>query len=227
MVTAGKTADHIVVVANGEFASAERLLPLIDAADQVIAADGGANALAQYDRYPDVLVGDLDSVNPEVLARIAGGSCRLLRHPTAKDETDTELALLEAVRLGARRITLLGALGGRIDHALANVLLLTLPALAGCIVQVYDGRSFLFLVREDCEVHGHPGDLLSLIAINGDALGVRTEGLQFLLRDESLRFGPARGISNVLLGEVARVQLRAGMLLLIHTPLVFEGGQDG
>lgn len=227
MATAGKTADHIVVVANGEFAPAERLLVLIDAADQVIAADGGANALAQYDRYPDVLVGDLDSINPEVLARIADGACRLLRHPTSKDETDTELALLEAVRLGARRITLLGALGGRIDHALANVLLLTLPALAGCMVQVYDGRSFLLLVREHCEVHGHPGDLLSLIAINGDALGIRTEGLQYPLRDEPLRFGPARGISNVLLGKVARVQLRAGMLLLIHTPLEGKGRQDG
>lgn len=227
MVAADKSADHIVVVANGEFAPAERLLPFIDAAEQVIAADGGANALAQYGRYPDVLVGDMDSVNPEVLARIGNGSCRLLRHPTDKDETDTELALLEAVRLGAKRITLLGVLGGRIDHTLANVLLLTLPALAGCTVRIYDGRSYLFLVREHCEVHGHMGDLLSLIAINGDVLGVRTEGLQYPLHDEALRFGPARGISNVLLGEVARVHLCAGMLLLIHTPLDYKGRQDG
>ncbi|MHB1355357.1 MAG: thiamine diphosphokinase [Anaerolineae bacterium] len=218
-MVANESNGHCVVVANGEFSATERLLPLIDAADLVIAADGGANALAQYGRYPDVLIGDLDSVSSEVLARINDGDCRLLRHPADKDETDTELALLEAVRLGARRITLLGALGGRIDHALANVLLLTLPALVDCIAQVYDGRSFLMLVRNDCEVRGHQGDLLSLIAINGDALGVRTEGLQYPLRDEVLRFGPARGISNVLLGKVARVRLRSGMLLLIHTPM--------
>jgi thiamine pyrophosphokinase len=221
-VVTDNSANHIVVVANGEFTPAMRLLQIVDAADLVIAADGGANALAQYGRYPQVLIGDLDSVTPENLARIATGDCRVLRHPTDKDETDTELALLEAVRLGARQITLLGALGGRIDHALANILLLTLPALADSIVQIYDGHSYLWLVREHCEVLGHPGDLVSLIALNGDALDVTTEGLQYPLLNETLRFGPARGISNVLLGDVAQVQLRSGMLLLVHTPQVCE-----
>jgi thiamine pyrophosphokinase len=227
MPAVDKPIDHIVVIANGEFTPSERLLPLIDAADMVIAADGGANALAMHDRYPNVLIGDLDSVSSEVLVHITSGDCRLLRFPTDKDETDTELSLLEAVRLGARRITLLGALGGRIDHALANVLLLALPALDDCTVQIYDGRSFLMLVRKECIVYGHPGDLLSLIAINGDAQGVRTGGLQYPLQDEPLRFGPARGISNVFLSEVAQIQLRTGMLLVVHTPLEAGNRRDG
>jgi thiamine pyrophosphokinase len=226
MVNEGKAANHIIIISNGDFSPSARLLPLLDAADLVIAADGGANALVQYGRYPDVLIGDMDSVTPTVLARCADGSCRLLRYPVAKDETDTELALLEAVRLGARRITLLGVLGGRIDHSLANVLLLTLPALAGCMVQIYDGHSFIFLVRDELVVHGQKGDLLSLIALNGDALGVRTEGLQYPLRDEPLSFGAARGISNVLLGVEARIMVRAGILLAVHTPQKFQGNQN-
>jgi thiamine pyrophosphokinase len=143
--------------------------------------------------------------------------CRLMRYRPDKDETDTELALLEAVALGARQITLLGALGGRIDHELANILLLTMPQLAGVDTRIYDGRSYLSIVREHAIVRGGAGDLVSLIPLAGDAKGVITEGLLYPLRGETLRFGPARGVSNVLTGSEARVSLQSGQLLLVHT----------
>lgn len=211
---------HVVVVANGEFHHASRLLPIVDRADVVVAADGGGNWLAAYQRLPDVLVGDMDSVAPELIAALERGRCRLLRHSPRKNETDTELALLEAVALGATRITILGALGGRMDHALANVSLLFMPELAGIETVICDGCSCLSVVRRGREavILGEVGDVVSLIPTGGDVEGIVTEGLEYPLRDESLALGRARGISNVLLGPTGKVTLKRGTLLLVHTP---------
>ena len=209
---------HVVVVANGEFAFEERLFDLLDAADVVIAADGGANWLVTHGRRPDILVGDMDSVSAEILARLAETGCRMVRHAPHKDETDTELALMEAVALGASQITLLGALGGRIDHEMANILLLAMPQLAGVPTSIYDGRSCLSLVARETIISGECGDTVSLIPLGGDACGITTEGLEYPLCDESLLVGPARGVSNVLVASEARISVESGRLLVVHTP---------
>lgn len=210
--------SHIALVLNGPWAFPERLLALLAKADVIIAADGGANRLAEHGLHPHILVGDMDSVSPALLEVLERQGCRIARFRREKDETDGELALLEAVALGARRITILGALGGRIDHTLANIALLTMPALEGIDVSAYDGLSWVSLVRREAEVHGHAGDLISLIPWGGDVHGITTEGLAYPLYDEPLYAGAARGVSNVLLGECARITVREGQLLLIHTP---------
>jgi len=217
---------HIVVAANGSWDRAKRMLELLDEADVVIAADGGANALAAHGRVAQVLVGDMDSVTPENLAALERLGCRLVRHRPDKDETDTELALLEAVALGARRITLLGALGGRIDHELANILLLSMPQLANIDARIYDGLSYLSIVRERATIRGRAGDLVSLVPLRGDACGVVTDGLRYPLHGETLYFGPARGVSNVLLGDCGHVTLQSGHLVLVHTPQDEETRND-
>jgi thiamine pyrophosphokinase len=207
-----------VVVANGEFERPASLLRLVDGADIVIAADGGANWLLQHERLPDVLIGDMDSVRPEVLGALARGDCRLVRHRPDKDETDTELAVAEALARGAGRITIIGALGGRVDHALANVLLLTLPQLAVVEATIYDGVSFIHLIRDELVLHGRVGDTLSLLPVGGDVEGIVTAGLEYPLRGETLHLGPARGVSNVLTADRARITIGRGLLLAIHTP---------
>ena len=213
------------MVANGDFSHPARLLSVLDGADTIIAADGGANWLAIQGRLPDVLVGDMDSVSPQVMEALRGGRCRLVRHPAHKNETDLELALLEAVALGAGRITILGALGGRIDHTLANILLLAMPQLVGVATVIYDGHSYLRILRRAGEVRGEVGDIVSLIPVGGDAVGVVTQGLEYPLRDETLRFGLARGVSNVLLEPTAQISLRGGILLVVHTPRQGEGAE--
>jgi thiamine pyrophosphokinase len=211
-------ASHIVVIANGEFQHLDRLLAIVSAADVIIAADGGANWLADHGIMPDLLVGDMDSVRPGILDALQHEPHRLRRHARAKDETDTELALIEAVALGARRVTLLGARGGRADHELANIMLLTLPALQEIDAAIFDGISYLSLIRDARRLQGQAGDTVSLIPLAGDAEGIVTEGLEYALRGETLRFGPARGVSNVMLGATALVTLRRGLVLLVHTP---------
>jgi len=209
---------RVVVVMNGAFAHIERLFAVLDTADCVIAADGGANWLADHGRLPDILVGDLDSVHPEVLQQVELSGRKVLRYPQHKDETDAELALAAAAATEPGEIILLGALGGRIDHTLGNLSLLNMEALRSLNVRIYDGLSVVWLVTDHSDISGMAGDLVSLIPWGGDAHRVRTEGLAYALRGETLPFGPSRGISNSLTAEHARVSLAGGQLLIVHTP---------
>ena len=210
---------RVLIIANGELDAATASRLRIAAADRLVAVDGGANHCHALGLVPSLIVGDLDSLTPESLAHFTRAGVPFERHPAHKDETDLELALVGAVHQGAEHILLAGALGGRLDMTLANVLLLTLPQLRGRRVELWEGQRTTWLIRPTGdEVHGQPGDTLSLIPLQGDAEGVTTEGLTYPLRDETLCLGQTRGMSNVLGTPCARIRLRTGLLLAVHTP---------
>lgn len=165
---------------------------------------------------PDVVVGDLDSLDDAQQAQLAALGCRLAIYPVAKDWTDLELALKLALEEGATEVVILGALGGRLDQELANIMLLLLPELGNVSVRIVDERQEMFVARSEATLAGQPGDIVSLIPWGGDVMGIITEGLMYPLQDEPLLAGPARGISNMMIGQVARVTLRSGALLVIH-----------
>lgn len=214
-------ADRAIVLANGEIGAApvvrDRLAGWTDA--PVIAADGGSRYAEALGLRVDAVVGDLDSLDEGTGARLRAQGVDVERAPAAKDETDLELALLHAVERGATRIAVIGAMGGRLDMTLANVLLLAHPLLDGVRVELWHGEQTAWLIRPPGgDVNGGPGDTISLIPLGGDAHGVSTHGLAYPLRDETLAFGPARGVSNVFEGRDARVDLGGGLLLAVHTP---------
>jgi thiamine pyrophosphokinase len=170
-------------------------------------------------------VGDLDSLAPELVASAAAAGAEILRFRPDKDESDAELALLEACSRGADRITVLGAFGGpRLDHALANLWLLAHPRLASVDLVLLDATARAALVTApgpdgapvSRPLPGRIGAIVSLLPLGGDAEGVTTRGLRYPLRDEPLRMGPARGLSNVRDAEDAAVTVRAGRLLVVE-----------
>ena len=188
--------------------------------DWIIGADGGAARALEWGLSPQIVIGDMDSLPGVDRADLAAlGSC-FIEHPRAKDETDLELALIYAAQQGADEIVVLGALGGRIDHTLANMLLLTLPFLEGMRVRIVNGDEEVLLVRsgEMVTLQGSPGDLVSLLPIGGDALGVTTTGLAWSLQEEELRLGFSRGVSNQMTAREARVKVEQGFLLVVHGP---------
>ncbi|MBN1180312.1 MAG: thiamine diphosphokinase [Anaerolineae bacterium] len=204
-----------VIFANGILTDPAAQRHFLHPDDLVIAANGGTVHALALGVTPHVVVGDMDSLSPSLRAELeATGTC-FVAHPPAKDETDLELALLYAAARHVEAILVLAALGGRLDQALANVFLLALPQLAGIDVRVADGNQVAFLVRDQATLSGRPGDTVSFIPLGGDAHGVTTEGLSWTLRDETLHFGPARGVSNALLGQDARVFVREGYLLCV------------
>ncbi len=231
---------HVIVVADGDVpprAALDAAWPGWDAGvAEVLAADGGFAQARALALEPTLLVGDMDSLDPELLAAAEAVGTPVLRASADKDESDTELALLEAVRRGATRITLLGALGGpRVDHALANVWLLAHPGLAGVDVTLLDARSRAILVSAPDPagapvrrlLPGPSGVIVSLLPLGGDVTGIMTEGLRYPLRDEPLVTGPARGLSNVRVVPDAAVTVRRGHLLVVESAPATGGLSSG
>ncbi len=209
----------VVVVASGELHASDAAW--LDTAGLVLAADGGAASLVRLGRRPELVVGDLDSVDPALVARLEASGTRVERHPIDKEASDTELAVEAACRAGATQIVLLGAMGGeRLDHELANLLLLADPALAGLDVRaVRDGTVVRALhAGRELLLLGMAGDLVTLLPVGGDALGVTTEGLRWSLDAETLRIGRSRGLSNEVTRPPASVRIGEGTLLVVETP---------
>src|SRR5579859_1188263 len=209
---------RVIIFAGGTYRPGTASQKALASADMVIAADSGAETALRLGHVPACVVGDFDSLDAQLVEQLRARGSQIITAEVEKDETDTELAMQLAIERGATSITLLGALGGnRFDHTFPNVLLLagfdTVP------IQIIDGPSTCWLLRGHghTTIEGQPGDLLSLLPLTGDAIGIRTSGLYYLLNGETLRFGKPRGVSNTLTGEWAEVSLEGGMLLVIHT----------
>ena len=188
----------------------------------VIAADGGALKALDLGLRPQVVVGDGDSLPADRVKELRSFGAEVIVHPAAKDESDTQLAVLEAVSRGATRIWIVGAMGGqRLEHAVANLLLLSLPELADLDARIVDGPSELRAIGHSgpahAEIQGTPGDFVSLLPLSDSVEGVTTNDLLYPLTDATLTQGPARGLSNELAAPTASVASKRGRLAVIHT----------
>jgi thiamine pyrophosphokinase len=213
-----ETCMHAVIFVGGTIRAGRAVTAAIATADIIIAADGGAENAQAYECLPAFIVGDFDSLYAPLLQTLQAQGSQILRVAEEKDETDAELALQLAREQGADTITILGGLGGeRFDHALANIFLLA--AYDDTDVRIVDGPSQCWCIHGPNTTHiaGHPGDLVSLFPLYGDALGVSTQHLYYPLRHETLLFGKPRGVSNVLTQEQATISLDKGILLIMYT----------
>ena len=203
-----------LIVLGGERPGAALLARCAAENDLVIAADSGLEAFAPAGVTPDLLVGDMDSVTPEVLARYEG---RVPQHRLSciKDDTDGVDAIDLALARGAQEITLLGALGGRLDHALANVMLLVRAHRRGARARILAEDVKIVRVDGEMTLRGAQGDTVSLLPL-GQAQGVTLEGFFYPLEGSTLTSDYPLGVSNVVTEERALVRVREGDLLLFH-----------
>ena len=208
-----------VIFANGVLENAQRAQEAAENADLILAANGGAVHCLRLGVVPATVIGDFDSLDDVSRHTLEVSGTEFTTHPPDKDQTDLELALLDAVARGATEIIVLGAVGGRLDMTLANLQLLALPDLNGIQVELWHGNQTARLIRPpggpiDGDIH----DGVSLIPIGGEARAIATQDLQYALKGEALDLGPARGVSNVISGPNPRVELGSGLLLIVHTP---------
>lgn len=187
----------------------------------VIAADSGLHHASRLGLAVDLIIGDLDSVETEALARFP--NARIISHSPQKDRSDLELALEAAAGLDPPRVIVVGGSGGRLDHLLANAALLSAEKFAEVDLVWLAASSAVYVVRSALELHGSAGDIVSLLPAGGEVWGVTTRGLQWTLTDATLELGTTRGLSNRMKGPVARVQVRQGVLFVVHTPSDLSG----
>ncbi|HSM58405.1 MAG TPA: thiamine diphosphokinase [Candidatus Sulfomarinibacteraceae bacterium] len=212
----------VLIFANGDMLASGWLSPYLAQATMLLAADGGARHLQAIGQRPDVVIGDLDSFPAVLREEWRAASTEFVTHPEAKDETDLELALLYAAANYEDEILVFGGIGGRLDQTLANMLLLMHPQLRHRKIRYLTQYQQIWLVLDDTEIRGERGDLVSLIPLQGDVHVRSTSGLRWSLTDEVLTFGPARGLSNVMVDDIAAVSVRSGCLLCIHTSQLWE-----
>ncbi len=207
-----------LIFANGLLNHSTELDTLIQQADLVLAVDGGANHCVKFGITPDILLGDLDSIDPDILATYEKKNITIYRHPPRKDATDLELALGLAKEKDATICWLVGALGGRWDMSLANIMLA-----AG---DKYQDQKIL-LLGDDCfmqilhpgkvyKISGESGQIISFLPLKGDVHGVTLKGFEYPLSNHTIPFGSSLGVSNILTAKRATVEHLEGTLLCVQ-----------
>jgi thiamine pyrophosphokinase len=215
-----------VIVFTGGDPMRREVAPLLPDDAFVIAADSGLHTALAMKRSVDVVIGDFDSVTAEALAAATTAGATVERHPVAKDQTDLELALERALERTPARIVVVGGHGGRLDHFLANALLLASPRYAAVAMQAYMGDGLVHVVRDVVDLRGHQADPLTLLPVHGPAHDVVTDGLRFPLRGESLHPGSTRGVSNEFVSTHASVRVGDGVLLAVAPRLPIDNDHE-
>ena len=208
--------QKIILFANGELPGPEGIARRINEEDFLIAVDGGLNHLTALGLKPNLIIGDMDSVDGELLEKFRKQDVAIEKHPPDKDQNDLELAIQAAVKMHPKTIWIIAALGNRIDQTLANIFLLTREDLIDIDTHIIDGVRDLFLIRKEASISGEKGQRVSLIPIQGPVKGIRTEGLAYPLNNETLYPDRTRGISNRMTDLQARIAIENGLLLCIH-----------
>ena len=180
-----------------------------------MAVDGGLHLADELGLVVDLIVGDMDSVDPDRLDSVAARGVEIIRHPVDKDATDLELALDELVARRVERVVVLGSDAGRLDHLLAGVAVLARPAYAAIDIEAWLGGAHVLVVRRPTSFDGRTGALVSLLAVGGPAEGVRTDGLSWPLDGDTLEPGSTRGVSNRFVARRATVGVDRGCVVVV------------
>ena len=205
---------RIIIFANGNLPHHENARALLRNDELIVAADGGIRHVFELGLIANILIGDLDSLPAEFDPATFDGEIVLF--PKDKNETDLELAIQHALTLNPHQVLILGALGGRMDQTLANITLLSHERLSAFDVRLNDGVEEIFFCRDQAQIEGRSGDIVSLIPWGGVVTGVVTSGLRWALKNETLYPDKTRGISNDMTGDAAVVSIKSGLLLVVH-----------
>ncbi|MCL0032584.1 thiamine diphosphokinase [Peptococcaceae bacterium] len=209
----------VVIFAGGQIKNYDKIKRVLSKNSFIICADSGANHAYAMSLKPDLIIGDMDSVKPEVLEHFRKSGVIIKKYPCDKDKVDTELAIKQALNLNPSEILILGAIGNRLDHTLANVHLLLPAASFGVRAFIIDEHHKISLITKElpARIIGNVGGLISLLPISTEVCGVSSKGLKWELNNHKFSIGNPFGISNELVSNSAEIKVKNGSLLLIET----------
>lgn len=205
----------VTVVTNGHIENMNILKSAIENSNYIICADGAAKYLMKLNIYPNILVGDLDSINKDAFRWIENGGVKVQRFPVKKDMTDTELAVEFALEQSPSTITIVGAIGSRMDHSLGNIMLLYKIHKMGIKANIINEINHITITDSTLNVEGKIGQTISVIPISGDVKGVTLEGLEYPLTNHDIDMGSSLGISNRFIKDRATISVKEGTVLVI------------
>lgn len=200
--------NTIALIANGSIDNYDKIKTYIQNYEKIVAVDGGLAHLDKMGIIPNLLIGDLDSLTPELRQKYS--AVEVLQFPQHKDETDLELALNKVYSSGITRITLFGVLGKRTDHALYNLHLLRRYKK----ILIQTENEIIFSVSGSMEIACEEGQTISFIPLADPVRGITTEGLKWELHDANFDKN-FMSISNICLKNLVRINIEEGDLLCV------------
>lgn len=184
--------------------------------DNIIAADRGLEILDACKITPNYIIGDFDSVDLKLVNKYPNS--KIIKLNPEKDFTDTHMAIKLAIEIKSTEIIILGAIGTRIDHTIANINVLKECLQKGIKCQILNDNNKIFLIEEDTIIKLEDQyKYVSLIPLTTQATGVTLTGFKYFLKNATLKIGESIGISNEQLGKEAKVELKSGILICIKS----------
>ncbi len=205
----------VLIIANGKKPEKEFLKEHLKGSELVIAVDGAAKTLREYGLNADICIGDFDSVDPSDIKYQEDLGAEIISYESEKDDTDTLLAVDEAIKRGAGEITILGALGFRFDHSFANALLLARALENNVKAVIKDESNTIFAAKGRVELEGKKGGIVSILPLTKGTVADKSCGLKYPLKNLKLPLGRPLGVSNEMTGGKASFIIKSGIALVV------------
>lgn len=204
-----------LLVLNGEKVNNTTILKLRDESDFILSADGGTDYCIQLGIIPDLVIGDLDSISPETLDILQEKKVPINIFPVKKDKTDSQLSIEYLIDRGAKEITIVGAIGSRIDHSLANILLLKTIKDRGVKGKIVHNNNTIYLIDDELILDKKNGYFVSIIPIEPKGALVSLKGFEYDLSKARIAFASTLGISNFIKDNKGYIKIYEGECLVV------------
>ncbi|HEY4695955.1 MAG TPA: thiamine diphosphokinase [Candidatus Hydromicrobium sp.] len=212
-----------LVISNGEITNPDILLKILKGNYDfhenflIICADGGVKNCMDLKLIPDFIIGDMDSIKTEDknLLNSLGKNIDYITAVEEKNESDTQLAVEFAQEKGFKDIIVIGALGKRIDHSLANIFNIASPKFKNLNIRILDEDIEISVLNKSGNIKGSAGNIVSIFSLTPSTYFLKTDGLKYKLKNEKLLFSPVRGLSNKFTKDSAALDIKNGKILLV------------
>ncbi len=206
-----------VIFSGGNGSMPSCMKSLIDKADYIICADSGIIHCHSLGLKADLWVGDFDSADYDKYKILpALNNAEIIRLNPIKDATDTEFALECAVGRGYNDISVIGAVGSRMDHSLANIFLMEKYSADNIRIRIINENNIIHFVS-DSSIEVSRGDMKYISVLPLKQVKVSNEGFVYPLSEEMMYRSSSRGISNELVGERGCIKISGGAALVIES----------
>lgn len=186
--------------------------------DIIIAVDKGLEILDILNIKPNYIVGDFDSIKNKILEKYENSDIEIKRLNPEKDFTDTHSALKLAIELKSTHITIIGAIGTRLDHTISNIHILKYALDNNVDAKIVNERNEIGLINRACIIKkDNTYRYISLIPLTTDVKGITLKGLKYIVKDGTFKVGDSIGVSNEQIEEEAIIEIKQGLLMVIRS----------
>jgi thiamine pyrophosphokinase len=203
-----------LIISNGNITDISKLKEIGKESDFILCADGGTNHCLRAALIPNMIIGDLDSISQEALEIVCKNNVPIKKFPAKKDSTDTELSIDYLIDKKFKDITLVGAMGSRMDHTIANILLLNKLNDKGIKGRIIDEKNTIYLVDKELILTRSNDYFISIIPITDSGIRITLKGFEYELCNERIEFASSYGVSNGIIGEKAYIIVHEGKCLV-------------